>query len=157
MNPSTSLPFPAPGRDLAPPLADEEPPQGDLVTVTRVFNSLEAEMLRGCLQAEGIPASLGDAQTIQTDTLLTLALGGIRVMVPTPFADAARRTVEAFERGELAIDELPDDALPAPTDASGKTPATGWRLAGLGLGGAGHRGRRGHRVLTKRILAASPS
>jgi hypothetical protein len=128
MNPSTSLPFPAPGRDLAPPLADEEPPHGDLVTVTRVFNSLEAEMLRGCLQAEGIPASLGDAQTIQTDTLLTLALGGIRVMVPTPFADAARRTVEAFERGDLAIDELPDDAPPAAADAPGKTPATGLRV-----------------------------
>jgi len=128
MNSSTALPFPASGRDHAPSQADEEPPQGDLVTVTRVFNSLEAEMLRGCLQAEGIPASLGDAQTIQTDTLLTLALGGIRVMVPTPFADAARRTVEAFERGELAIAELPDDALPADTEASGKTPATGLRV-----------------------------
>jgi hypothetical protein len=66
-------------------------------------------MLRGCLEAEGIPASLGDAQTIQTDTLLTVALGGIRVMVPASFADAARLTVGAFERGELQIEELPSD------------------------------------------------
>ena len=86
-------------------------------------------MLRGCLQAEGIPATLGDAQTIQTDALLTVALGGIRVMVPAPFAEAARSTVDAFERGELAIDELPDDAAPALPDAEPTGPA--FRLSPL--------------------------
>jgi len=113
MNPSSSLPYPAHARTASDTQADEEPPHGDLVTVTRVFNSLEAEMLRGCLVSEGIPATLGDAQTIQTDTLLTVALGGIRVMVPSSFAEAARQTVDAFERGELAIDELPADSEPA--------------------------------------------
>jgi len=112
MSPASSLPLPSCARLASETQADEEPPHGDLVTVTRVFNSLEAEMLRGCLQAEGIPATLGDAQTIQTDTLLTVALGGIRVMVPATFADAARQTVQAFERGALAIDDLPDDAAP---------------------------------------------
>jgi hypothetical protein len=110
MNPSTSLPFPAGATAASHEEAHEEPPPGDLVTVTRVFNALEAEMLRGCLETEGIPATLGDVQTVQTDTLLTVAMGGIRVMVPTPFADAARQTVEAFERGALAIDELPPGA-----------------------------------------------
>lgn len=86
-------------------------------------------MLRGCLQAEGIPATLGDAQTIQTDALLTVALGGIRVMVPAPIAEAARSTVDAFERGELAIDELPDDAAPALPDAEPTGPA--FRLSPL--------------------------
>ena len=128
MNPSVPLPFPANGRTASESQADEEPPHGDLVTVTRVFNSLEAEMLRGCLEAEGIPAILGDAQTIQTDTLLTVALGGIRVMVPAPFADAARSTVESFERGELAIDELPDDAGPAAPEAE---TTSGLRLSRL--------------------------
>ncbi len=128
MNPSTSLPFPANARAASNTEADEEPPHGDLVTVTRVFNSLEAEMLRGCLEAEGIPATLGDAQTIQTDTLLTVALGGIRVMVPASFADAARQTVEAFERGALAIDELPDDAAPAAPEIEH---ASGFRMSPL--------------------------
>ena len=125
MNPSASLPFPAHAPATPHAEADEEPPHGDLVTVTRVFNSLEAEMLRGCLQAEGIPATLGDAQTIQTDTLLTVALGGIRIMVPATFADAARQTVAAFEGGALAIDELPDDAPSADPEAE---PAPGLRL-----------------------------
>ena len=90
--------------------AGEAPPDGDLVTVARVFNTLEAEMLRGCLEAEGIPATLGDVQTVQTDTLLTVAMGGVRIRVPAPFADAARQTIEAFERGALAIDELPTES-----------------------------------------------
>jgi len=121
MSPSSSLPYPAAARPASDTQAGEEPPHGELVTVTRVFNSLEAEMLRGCLEAEGIPATLGDAQTVQTDTLLTVALGGIRVMVPAAFADAARQTVTAFERGALAIDDLPEGeeaAAPPEVDTS---------------------------------------
>jgi hypothetical protein len=128
MNPSASLPPFANAPAASPADAHEEPPHGELVTVTRVFNALEAEMLRGCLEAEGIPATLGDVQTVQTDTLLTVALGGIRVMVPAPFADAARQTVEAFERGALAIDELPGDAA-APLAPAEAEPATGFGLS----------------------------
>ena len=126
MNPSASLPLPANARAASSTDAHEEPPEVDLVTVTRVFNTLEAEMLRGCLEAEGIPATLGDVQTVQTDTLLTVAMGGVRVMVPAPFADAARQTVEAFERGALAIDELPDEPGAAPAEAE---PTGGMRLS----------------------------
>ena len=129
MNPSSSLPFPVLARVASESQADEEPPHGELVTVTRVFNSLEAETLRGCLEAEGIPATLGDVQTVQTDTLLTVAMGGIRVMVPAPFAAAARLTVEAVARGALEIDELPADAQPAlPEDDA--TPARPWLSRG---------------------------
>jgi len=128
MNPSASLPLSAQAPAASPADADEQPPQGDPVTVTRVFNALEAEMLRGCLEAEGIPATLGDVQTVQTDTLLTVALGGVRVMVPAPFADAARQTVEAFERGALAIDELPADAEASPGATEDEPPA-GLRLS----------------------------
>ena len=113
----TALPLPATAvpRDTASPQDAVETPHGELVTVTRVFNTLEAEALRGCLEAQGIPATLGDVQTIQTDTLLTHALGGIRVMVPEAFARDARVTLAAVERGEFAIDELPpEDAATAP-------------------------------------------
>jgi len=110
MNPAASLPF----SPASPAHADEESPgPGELVTVGRVFDPLEAETLRGCLESEGIPTTLGDARTVQTDTLLTVALGGIRVMVPASFAHAARQTLEAIERGALAIDELPPDSPPA--------------------------------------------
>ena len=130
MDPSSSLPYPTLARAAAESQADEAPPHGELVTVTRVFNSLEAEMLRGCLESEGIPVTLGDAQTVQTDTLLTVALGGIRVMVPTAFAQAARQTVEAFERGELEIDELPADSEPAVADDDAGAAARPWLSRG---------------------------
>ena len=124
MNPSASLPLPASAAAASHTDAHELPPEVDLVTVARVFNTLEAEMLRGCLEAEGIPATLGDVQTVQTYTLATVAMGGVRVMVPAPFADAARQTVEAFERGALAIDDLPDDAE-APVGAAEPESARG--------------------------------
>jgi hypothetical protein len=124
MNPSTSLPLPAASNTDA----HEQPPEVDLVTVTRVFNTLEAEMLRGCLESEGIPATLGDVQTVQTDTLLTVAMGGVRIMVPAPFADAARQTIDAFERGALAIDELPPESEGAPA-APDVESDTGFKLS----------------------------
>ena len=130
MNPSSSLPYPTLARTASESQADEAPPHGELVTVTRVFNSLEAEMLRGCLENEGIPVTLGDAQTVQTDTLLTVALGGIRVMVPVAFAPSARLTVEAFQRGALQIDELPADALATDPDEDDGAPERPWLSRG---------------------------
>lgn len=127
MNPSSSLPFPAHARTASDSQADEERPHGDLVTVTRVFNSLEAEMLRGCLEAEGVPVTLGDVQMVQT-YLVGVALGGIRIMVPAPFAAAARLTVDAFERGALAIDELPADSAPATPEIDTET-TSGFRMS----------------------------
>ena len=127
MNPSSPLPFPALARTASESQAEEEPPHGELVTVARVFNSLEAEMLRGCLEAEGIPVTLGDVQMVQTYSV-GLALGGIRIMVPTRFADAARSTVQAFEHGDLAIEELPSDSAPAAAEAE-TTSTLGWSRA----------------------------
>jgi hypothetical protein len=127
---ATPLPHPAIPRAAAPSQADEAPPTGDLVTLTRVFNSLEAETLRSCLQAQGIPVTLGDLQTLQAYGLWAFALGGIRVMVPETFVVAARATLAAIERGDLAIDELPADAEPAPpeadTSAAVQLPAALW-------------------------------
>jgi hypothetical protein len=47
-------------------------------------------------------------------------------MVPWSFADAARQTVDAFERGALAIDDLPDDAGPAPPEPEA---SSGFRMS----------------------------
>jgi len=129
MNPSTSLPFPGSGNTASRSQSEEAPPPAEFVTVARVFNVLHAEMLRGCLEGEGIPVTLGDVQTIQTDTLLTVAMGGIRVMVPAPFAAAAQLTLEAIERGALEIDELPPDAAPAAADDD-DTPPRPWLARG---------------------------
>ena len=106
---SRRTPAPASGTQ-----ADEEPPHGDLVTVTRVFNSLEAEMLRGCLEAEGIPATLGDAQTDPDRHLADRRAGrhprdGARALRGRRAPDRATPSSAAT----LEIDELPADSEPA--------------------------------------------
>jgi hypothetical protein len=138
-SPSAALPF-ASAADAAAPRDERAPPSSEPVVVTHRFDTLEAELLRGCLEAHGIPTTLGDVQTIQTDTLWTVALGGVRVMVPEPAAEDARRLVAQFDRGELAVDEsqfdveaMPVDALAddAPGPSSGR--ALRWAVALLGL------------------------
>ncbi len=110
-----------PGEDMARGVAsdhDGPPWPGDMVTVARRFNSLEAELLRGRLAADGIPARLGDAHTVQTDTLLTAALGGVRIMVPSSFEERARRTIADLEDGAFMLaDDGPFDDVQAALDA----------------------------------------
>ncbi len=130
MDTSAPLPHPAFARPTTQSQTAEEPPAGDLVTITRIFNTLEAETLRSCLRAQGIPVTLGDLQTVQANGLWCYALGGIRVMVPESFVVAARTVLAAIERGELAIDELPADAEAPPpepdTSAGIQLPGKAW-------------------------------
>ena len=79
-----------------------------MVTVARRFGSLEAELLRGRLAADGIPAVLGDAHTVQTDTLLTTALGGVRIRVPASYERQALRTIADLENGAFLLDDGED-------------------------------------------------
>jgi hypothetical protein len=102
------------GKAGDPPL----PYPGDMVTVARRFNSLEAELLRGRLEADGIPATLGDPHTVQTDSLLTVALGGVRIRVPTEYEQQALRAIADVEGGAFALEEGADVAgTPAAPDA----------------------------------------
>lgn len=84
---------------------DPEPYQGDMVTVARRFTPTEAHMLCGCLEAAGIPATVADAELIQTNMLWSIALGGASLRVPQAFVEEANEVIAAFERGEFAIDE----------------------------------------------------
>ena len=135
--PSAALPLAS--ADAAVPRDEPVSPSSEPVVVSHRFNTLEAELLRGCLEAHGIPTTLGDVQTIQTDTLWTVALGGVRVMVPESAAEDARRLVAQFDRGELAVDESQFDAAAVPPDAVDDAPAPSsgralrWAVALLGL------------------------
>ena len=44
--------------------------------------AMDAYIIKGRLEAEGIPAFLSDDQYITMDWSLSLALGGVKVMVP---------------------------------------------------------------------------
>ena len=87
---------------------------GDMVTVARRFDPLAAELLRGRLAADGIPAVLGDPHTVQTDALLTVALGGVRIRVPTEYEQQALRAIADVDGGAFALDESSDVGAPDP-------------------------------------------
>jgi hypothetical protein len=111
------------------PLFPEDPSyDGDFVTIARRFDPIAAELLRGRLAADGIPATLGDAHLVQAYALWATALGGVRVMVPASYAQQALRAIDAIEHGELRLeDEAEDvdegDACEPPRAAPASPPA----------------------------------
>lgn len=83
-------------------------PGRDLFVVARYLIPMEAALMQGCMEASGIPAVLADAHLMQADLLLAPALGGVRILVPATHVQQAHATIEAFERGEFALDEGSD-------------------------------------------------
>jgi len=95
-----------PSRPVADDLAASDTYAGDFVSVASYFNPTEAHVLQACLQAADVPAFVADAGLVQANSLLTVALGGVRVLVPEGFVAQARDIIDAFNRGDL---ELKDD------------------------------------------------
>ncbi len=87
-----------------------DPAEGDWKTLTTFFSPTEAFLLRGVLQAGGVPAAVADAHLVQTHTLLAGAIP-VRVLVPEHRFAEAEAVVVAFQRGDFSLtdDELPPD------------------------------------------------
>ena len=62
-----------------------------LVTIARYSLPYEAHLARSRLDAEGIPAFVADEHTIGMQWLYSNALGGVRLQVPEPCVEEARR------------------------------------------------------------------
>jgi hypothetical protein len=85
-----------------------DPADGDWQTLIAFFSPTEAYLLRGCLQAGGVPAVVADAHLVQAHTLLAGAIP-VRVLVPERRLAEAQAVMLACQRGDFA---LPDDVLP---------------------------------------------
>ncbi|WP_296944321.1 hypothetical protein [uncultured Massilia sp.] len=83
-------------------------PGNDLFEVARYLVPMQARLVQGCMVASGIPAVLADDQLMQADLLLAPALGGVRILAPRAYLQQAQAVLEAFERGEFALDEDAD-------------------------------------------------
>lgn len=105
-------------RELPLPAASEPvedlPYEGDFVLAARYLNPTQAHLVCSCLQAAGIGAMVADAGLPQVNSLISIALGGTRVLVPAQNADDAQQIIQAFNRGDLALteDEIPDSPAP---------------------------------------------
>lgn len=87
-----------------------DPAEGDWQTLATFFSPTEALLLRGCLQASGLPAAVADLHLVQTHQLLASAVP-VRLMVPERRMAQAQAVLEAFQRGDFS---LADDELPPP-------------------------------------------
>lgn len=81
---------------------------GDWQMVARCLDATEAHLLCACLKASGLPAMVADANLVQTHSLISVAVGGARVMVPEAYVEGAQAVLEAFHRGDFALDEDAD-------------------------------------------------
>ena len=96
-------------KTVAPRIKHQESLSADnLVPIARYFTAAEADMLKSRLEAEGVPAVVADAQTVQAVPLIAIAVGGVRVLVPESYADRALEIVRGVEKGDYALRTEPD-------------------------------------------------
>jgi hypothetical protein len=90
-----------------------DPALGDWQTLITLFSPTEAYLLRGVLQAAGVPAAVADAHLVQAYTLLAGAIP-VRVQVPELRLTQAEAVLVAFERGDygLSDDHLGEETPP---------------------------------------------
>jgi hypothetical protein len=77
--------------------------QGDVICLARLTSPVEADILCGLLDAEGIRAVAADANLVRVNSLLAQALGGIRIMVHESDLLRARDILQALHRGDFAL------------------------------------------------------
>lgn len=82
-----------------------EPGADDLVQIARHLKAVEAEILRGRLEAEGLLAIVADANLAQVNPILAPVIGGVRVLVRAADLARAQEIMSAVARGDYALDD----------------------------------------------------
>lgn len=80
----------------------------DLFIVARPFVPTEAWLLCNVLVAGGVPAVVADNNHVQMYALMSVALGGVRVLVPQEHLARSFELIAAFERGDFALNDESD-------------------------------------------------
>ena len=78
------------------------------MSVVQVYNNyMEANIVRGMLEEEGIPAALDNENTMTIIPVLGNATGGIRLMVPEPEAERARSILAKIDNEKRSAHPCP--------------------------------------------------
>lgn len=86
-------------------MSAERDAPGAWVTVAQFHDPVEAQLLQVHLQAEGITAFLADRNLVQTDPLIAIAIGGVKVQVQARDVALAQGVIAALASGDYALDE----------------------------------------------------
>lgn len=77
----------------------------DFVCVATRDSPIEAHLLMGVLRSAALTPHLADEHMVQNYSLLSPAVGGVRVLVPGSQLAAARATIADFEAGAFRLEE----------------------------------------------------
>lgn len=104
----------------------------DWVIVDSFVDVIHADIVRGRLEAEGIPAILGNRNLVSVDWFYAQATGGVQVLVPSEHVDEARKIIAEIDAGKFsgisAAFAQGDRCKNCGTTLVRKTPAS-WMLA----------------------------
>lgn len=75
----------------------------DWVIVDSFIDVIHADIVRGRLEAEGIPAILGNRHLVTAEWLYSQAMGGVQILVPLEQIDEARTIIAQIDSGEFAV------------------------------------------------------
>jgi len=81
----------------------------ELVNVFTAAGELEAEMVKGFLEAQGIKVMLVQESIGRTYGLTVGKLGEVQLLVPESQADEARMLLKQMEAGDFEEPEYPED------------------------------------------------
>jgi hypothetical protein len=91
-----------------------------LVTVATFNQPTEAHILKGRLEAEGIPCFLGDEHIIAAQPLYSVAVGGVKLQVTEGDEQEAREMIGRIRRG--TSEYILDDSIELAYAAQGYDP-----------------------------------
>jgi|SRR6266850_6812398 hypothetical protein len=93
------------------PNADETADAQDSVTFVTVARSLipwELDILRARLESDGIPSFVVDGDVNRMNSLWSIAVGGVRLLVPQHLATEAKQIISHVRSGRFALGEGDD-------------------------------------------------
>lgn len=96
-----------------------------LLTVSRFFNPIEAQIAAGLLESEGIPVVLLSINHVSVYWLMANALGGIQLQVPASLAEKAEQIL-AEQESEAGTGE---DLCPKCGSPSVPARSSSWRVS----------------------------
>ena len=79
-------------------------PEESWVIVAEVYGEIQAELLRGLLEAQGIPVTLNQEGAGRAYGLNVGPLGMVQIMVPSHHSSEARQVLEDYQSGKFSED-----------------------------------------------------
>lgn len=104
----------------------------DWIVIDGFIDVIQADIVRGRLEAEGIPAILGNRHLVAADWMYAQALGGVRILVPREFVSEARAIIADIDSGQfLDADEKlrQEDICSDCGSILGRKTSSSWKFA----------------------------